>query len=64
MNNLFNYILGSNNNYENKIAIPIGITQPKFTSQLRINDEKKPAGYKNSQSSSIRFLPNTNLNGN
>ena len=52
-------------NYENKSAVNLVATplptQDEIRSQLRNPIETKPDGYKNSQSSSIRFLPNTNL---
>ena len=44
----------------NSIAIPI--SQDELRSQLRNPIETKPDGYKNSQSSSVRFLQNANLN--
>jgi hypothetical protein len=48
--------------YENKTAIAIGVLkQDEISSQLRCPIEKKPSGYKNINSSAIRFLPNTNL---
>lgn len=52
--------------YENKNAVPIGVipqlTQDEIRRQLRYPIESKPDGYKSSQSSSVRFLENTNLN--
>lgn len=52
-------------NYENKSAVnPVAVplpSQDEIRSQLRNPNETKPDGYKNSQSSSIRFLPSTNL---
>lgn len=50
-------------NYENKTAVSATSlpTQDEIRTQLRNPIETKPDGYKNSQSSSIRFLPNTNL---
>lgn len=55
-------------NYENKSAVDITSTpiptQDEIRSQLRNPIEKKPDGYKNTQSSGIRFLQNTNLSAN
>lgn len=45
---------------QNQNAIPI-MTQDQLRSQLRNPIERKPDAYKNSQSSSVRFLENTNL---
>lgn len=42
----------------NSIAVPI--SQDQLRSELRDTTETKPDAYKNSQSSSVRFLPNTN----
>ena len=44
---------------QNTNALPI--SQDELRSQLRNIPERKPDGYKSSQASSIRFLPNTNL---
>lgn len=48
--------------YENKTAMTIGaLSQDELRSQLRNPIEKKPDGYKNVNSSAIRFQPATNL---
>ena len=48
--------------YDNKTATAIGLlNQDEISSKLRCPIERKPDGYKNINSSAIRFLPNTNL---
>jgi hypothetical protein len=42
----------------NTTAVPI--SQDQLRSELRDTTETKPDGYKNSQASSVRFLPDTN----
>jgi len=64
---MFNYIQCGFDNWkwdgkprQNVIALPI--SQDQLREQLRNPIETKPDGYKNTQSSSVRFLQNTNLN--
>lgn len=50
-------------NYESKVATPI-MSQDDLRTQLRNPNERKPDGYKNINTSALRFPPITNLNRN